>query len=132
MPHRTSVPIPWRLKKWRYSLNGTKCDCGVVYYPPRKICELCGNKITTDTKLPNNGVIVSFTKIMVPPDGFENITPYIIGLVKLTNGIVISSQIHGPEDKIKINTPVIANFRVLFKDSKNGVIHYGTKFEVIE
>ena len=131
MPHYNSVAIPWRLKKYRYMFIGTKCVCGTVYYPPRKYCLDCGNTTLTEIEMPNKGVIISFTKISVAPEGFKHNIPYTIGLVKLDNNIIISSHIVGEENKIKIGAPVKTIFRSLNKNNEPGVINYTTKFEVI-
>src|SRR3989338_4279302 len=124
MPHHSSVAIPWRLKKHRYMFTGTKCSCGSIFYPPRKQCLECGNTTLTETKMPNNGVIISFTKISVAPEGFKHTIPYIIGLIKLDNNIVISSHIVGEENKIKIGALVKTVFRSFYKNNENGIINY--------
>ena len=37
-----SVPINWRLRTQRYSLEGNLCPkCGSRYFPPREICPQC-------------------------------------------------------------------------------------------
>lgn len=81
--------------------------------------------------MPNKGVIVSFTKISIAPEGFKHAVPYIIGLVKLDNGVVVSSHVVGEENKIKIGACVKTVFRSFYKNSENGVINYTTKFEVV-
>jgi uncharacterized protein len=122
-------PLSWRLKKQKYKLLGSKCGCGIVYYPQRKTCKNCGN-VTTKTTCSENGTIISFTQIKVHPEGFEKHKPYVVGLIKLKDGPVISAHIIGPIDKIKINVPVKAVFRSLSKTS-DSVINYTTKFEIV-
>ena len=37
-----SVPIQWRTKKQRYSLQGSVCpECSNVMFPPRSVCPHC-------------------------------------------------------------------------------------------
>ncbi len=110
---------------------GTKCSCGAVFYPPRKLCLECGSIKLTEIKMPNKGVIISFTKISVAPEGFKHMVPYTIGLIKLNNNVIISSQIVGEETKIKIGAPVKTIFRSVYKNGETGIINYTTKFEVV-
>lgn len=37
-----SIPINWRLRTQRYSLQGNTCPkCGGHYFPPREVCPHC-------------------------------------------------------------------------------------------
>lgn len=37
-----AVPIYWRNKKQRYSLQGDMCpECGQAIFPPREVCPFC-------------------------------------------------------------------------------------------
>ncbi|MFQ5892628.1 MAG: zinc ribbon domain-containing protein, partial [Candidatus Methanofastidiosia archaeon] len=31
----------WRLRHQRYRLQGSKCRCGELYFPPRLVCPKC-------------------------------------------------------------------------------------------
>ncbi len=84
-----------------------------------------------ETEMPNKGVIISFTKIFVAPEGFKHAVPYTIGLIKLDNNVIVSSHVVGEDDKIKIGAPVKTIFRSFYKNGETGVINYTTKFEVV-
>lgn len=74
------------------------------------------------------GVVESFTIIRVAPKGFEDQTPYTVGIIKLEEGASISGQIVGPLEKVEIGKRVKPVFRRLMEDGREGVIHYGVKF----
>ena len=126
MPHRSSVPMSWRLRNSRYTLTGTVCACGKMYMPPRAVCE-CGYE-TKPFTFSGNGEIISHTEIHVGPAGFEN-TPYNVALIKLEEGPVISGLV--VDDKIEIGQKVKAVFRRLSVEGHEGLISYGFKFEAI-
>lgn len=76
MPHRSSVPMSWRLAKHRYELIGTVCKaCGAKHFPPRSVCMECG-KETERFQFSGNGTILSYTIIHTAPDGFERQEQY--------------------------------------------------------
>jgi uncharacterized OB-fold protein len=40
-----AIPILWRTKKERYSLQGEVCpECERLVFPPRRLCPYCGHK----------------------------------------------------------------------------------------
>lgn len=128
MPHRSSVPMQWRLKQSRYSLTGMSCVCGQLYFPPRAVCS-CGNDKLASKTFTGNGEIISFTEIHVAPAGFDRNTPYNVALIRLEEGPVVSG--------IVIGTPAIGKkvrsiFRRLYTDGHEGLVSYGFKFEVVE
>ena len=130
MPFKSSVSMPWRLKKNRYNLIGAKCNgCGVVHFPPRAFCLNCGkDEGMGEHMLAGSGTIESFTKIRVAPDGFES--PYNIALIRLDEGPLITAQV--VDEEIGIGGCVKVVFRKIFEDGRDGIIHYGFKFELVE
>ena len=127
MPHRSSVPMSWRLKNSRYTLTGTKCSCGKVYMPPRAMCE-CGNDKLVPFTFAGKGTIISYTEIHVALAGFERQVPYNIALIKLDEGPVISGAV--VDKNVKIDDRVRSIFRKLHVDGEDGLISYGFKFEL--
>lgn len=127
MPHKSSVSMGWRLKGERYGLVGAKClSCGVVYFPPVGVCKNCGDASFKKEPVSNNGVIESFTVLHAAPVGFT--APYIVGLVRLDSGQLISTQIVG--GGVDMGVGVHAVFRKLRVDGVGGLIHYSFKFVV--
>lgn len=132
MPHRKSVPLVWRKFQERYRLVGSKCKkCGKVYFPQRVFCNACKSEDLEEYKFKEEGKIIAFTKIHVAPSGFEHRVPYYIGIIELEKGVRITGEVIGEEEKIKIGAKVKAVFRKIFEDGKNGIIHYGLKWEVV-
>ncbi len=129
MPHRSSAPMSWRLAKHRYGLIGTKCSgCSALSFPPRSICSKCGSEKSESFRFSGNGVIVSYTIIHAAPDGFEKNVPYLIALIKLDEGPVITSQI--TDKTLSIGARVKVVFRKLTESGSSGLIQYGFKFEL--
>jgi len=130
MPHRSSTAQPWRLAESRYKLTATVCPCGNIDFPPRNVCSKCsGTKLDIKT-LTGNGVIESFTIIHTAPEGFEGNVPYAVALIRLQEGPIITSQVVGDLSDLEIGKNARSVFRKLFEDGKEGLIHYGFKFEI--
>jgi len=134
MPHRSSVPLYWRLSKSRYTLTGTKCTrCGSVYFPPRSLCPKCRSKGNLeDFRFSGKGKIISWTVIRAPPEGFEQQTPYAVAIIELDEGAKITGQIVSDLDKIEVGKPVRAVFRRMYADGPDGLIHYGIKWDIAD
>jgi hypothetical protein len=130
MPHRSSVPIIWRKTK---TFSGSKCsECGKLFYPKRKLCPDCLSEKMKDVALSGIGEVVSFSTIYTAPAGFEDKTPYTIGIIKLAEGPQLTAQIVGDINKTEIGKKVRAIYRIISKDSSHGLINYGYKFELVE
>ncbi len=130
MPHKSSVPLFWRLKKSRYSLVGSRCaTCGSLFFPPKTLCPACRRKgKLEDYSFSGKGEIVSYTVIRVPPEGFES--PYTIAIIRLDEGPTVSGQVVDEPEKVGIGKRVRAVFRKISEDGTSGLIHYGTKWEI--
>lgn len=128
-----SIPSSWRSIAGRYRLIGTKCSKeDKVYFPPRFICPDCGEVCEEGVQLSGRGTLVSFTVIHVPPRHHQLHAPYIMGLVKLEEGPVITTQIVGVDvdsvEDLKEGTPMVATFRKYGSEKTDAVIVYGYKF----
>lgn len=133
MPHKSSVPLFWRLKKSKYSLFGNRCvTCGSVFFPPRSFCPECrrrGNLV--EHRLAGTGEVISYTKIHAPPVGFERLAPYVLAVIKLDEGPNITAPVVGDTEKIKKGSRVAPVFRQQHEDGKNGLIYYTIKFSLV-
>jgi len=126
-----SVPKYWREIKYRYRLVGSQCQkCGRIYFPHRLICTDCGQRELAEYKLGEKGEVLSFTVIRRNyVSGYEKNIPYIVGIIKLEDGVKILSQIVDCDpEKIKIGMPVELTFRRVREDGEEGIIEYGFKF----
>ena len=80
-----------------------------------------------------SGNIVSFTRIHVPPSGFEAQAPYVVAVVRLQSGINYISQLVDYEEKhLKIGQKVTTILRRTREVDTEGVIPYGVKFKPVE
>lgn len=127
-----SVPMSWRLKRQKYNLIGTQCmTCKSAFFPSRTFCPTCRRKgDIKPMEFSGKGEILSYTVIRSAPQGFEKYTPYHIALIKLEEGPTISGQIVTNSEKVDMGKTVRPVFRKMFEEGKDGVIHYGIKWEI--
>ncbi len=121
--------IYWREIPQRYRYEAGKCTkCGKIFFPPRLICNECKSREFENVTLNTEGEVVTYTVIHVAPTGFEDQTPYAVGLVKLKDGVTITTQIADcPEEDLKIGMPVKLEFRRISEDCEAAIIKYGYK-----
>lgn len=123
----------WRLNQQRYALVGEVCpNCGVKLFPPRDVCLECeapAKELYTFTGL---GEVYSYTTIYDPPAGFEHNAPYMVALVKLEEGPLVTAQLTDVDfANVEIGMPVEMVTRKLRTDGDEGMIIYGYKFRPI-
>ncbi|MCX8163164.1 MAG: Zn-ribbon domain-containing OB-fold protein [Candidatus Micrarchaeota archaeon] len=128
----TNIAITWRRIPERYCIIGSICKtCSTKYFPLRKFCPKCRRKGKMERyQFSPRGTIYSYTKVYAPPAGFELEAPYILAIVKLDEGPMLSAQIVNTQN-VEIGDRVEMVFRVIKRDEPEGLIHYGYKFEKI-
>jgi uncharacterized OB-fold protein len=89
-------------------LMGTKCKkCNEIYFPPRADCLKCMDDKIEWINYSGKGTLQSFTTIYAAPKGFDDIAPYILGIVDLKEGGRLISWIRDiPDKEIKVGMPV--------------------------
>ncbi len=134
-----SIARFWRETPRRYNLGGSRCtNCSTVYFPPRSVCPECTHHRQSIEKmvpfqLSGEGEVLSYTVVHEPAEGFEMQVPYVLALVRTTEGPVLTGQVVDIEPEgIRIGLKVRATFRKLREEGKAGVIHYGYKFDPAE
>lgn len=129
------LPSYWRLIPQRYNLIGSVCrSCNEMFFPQRKLCPNCRRKgRVEEIKFSGDGEIYSHTTIYAPTRGFEYLNPYIMAIVKLKEGPLITSQIVDcrPDD-VRVGEKVRVVFRKIIEDGDSGIIRYGYKFKLID
>ncbi len=66
---------------------GSRCKkCGATSFPPRADCEQCMSGDFEFFEVSGRGRVHTFTKIVAAPTGFEDVAPYIVGVVDLEEG----------------------------------------------
>jgi hypothetical protein len=133
MTHKSSVPLYWRLQRAKYNLVGTQCiTCKSLYFPPRGVCPKCRSKgFTRQHHFRQAGTIMSYTIIRTAPEGFENAVPYAVAIIKLDEGPQVSGLVVGPPENIATGKKVKAIFRRIHEDGREGIIHYGLKWQLV-
>jgi uncharacterized OB-fold protein len=68
-------------------LMASRCKrCGATSFPPRADCEACMSDAFEFLEVSGKGKLHTFTKIVAAPTGFEDVVPYIVGVVDLEEG----------------------------------------------
>lgn len=123
----------WRLNEQRYQLVGEECpNCSVKIFPPRDVCIECKAEAKDLFTLTGVGEVYSYTTVYHPPAGFEFNAPYVVALVKLDEGPVLTAQLTDVEpEEVAIGMPVEMVTRKLKDGGEEGMIVYGYKFRPI-
>jgi len=75
-----------------------------------------------------NGTVYSYTIVQEPPEGYEDQAPYILALVKLDEGPIVTAQLTDVDGGVRIGERVEMVTRKLTTEGKKGTIVYGYKF----
>jgi hypothetical protein len=127
-------PVHWRQKRQRYRLEGEICPhCETLLFPPRDICISCGQEAHTPYRFSGKGEVYSFTTLYDAPAGFEEQAPYMVAIIKLAEGPLVTAQITDlGNSPIEIGTQVEMVTRRLKQDGDDrGLVVYGYKFRPI-
>ena len=77
------------------------------------------------------GEIYSYTVLQDSPEGFEEHTPYVLALVKLDEGPLVTAQLTDLDGPIAIGDRVEMVTRKLTTEGPRGMIIYGYKFRPV-
>lgn len=78
--------------------------------------------------LGKTGKVLVWTKILVPPAGFEHQAPYIVGIIQFEDKEKLPLQIVDCEEQdLKVNQKVKVVIRKIGKVASDEVIEYGIK-----
>ena len=119
----------WRQRAARYRLEGQRQrESGVVRFPPESAGTPAAEAWEPHT-LSGAGMIYSFAVVRQPPAGHEDQSAYILALVKLAEGPMITAQITDCDaEQVAIDMPVEMVTRRLRDLGPDGLIVYGYKF----
>jgi uncharacterized OB-fold protein len=68
-------------------LMGSRCKaCGATSFPPRADCERCMSGDFEFYEVSGRAKLQTYTKIVAAPTGFEDLSPYVVGVVDLEEG----------------------------------------------
>ena len=119
----------WRQRAARYRLQGQRhIDSGAVRFPPEP-APGSDSEQWQPYELSGAGTVFSFTVVRQPPEGYAEQAPYILALVRLAEGPMITAQLADCDpDQVTIDMPVEAVTRKLRDLGPEGLILYGYKF----
>ncbi len=131
----------WRLRKQRYSLspeNGGAAPYPVVS-PNGKAYATNGNGqhavVTLQAEhtaevglLTRQGTVYSYTVVTSAPADFEEQAPYVLALIQLDDGSMLTAQLTDMAEEPEIGMRVEMVTRKLRTDGDAGIILYGYKF----
>jgi len=114
---------------------GVKCPkCGIVYAPPKEVCDPCYAEMTEPVEVGPEGTIRNFTILRAafvdPETGVQRPVPYAFGNVQLDgSGSLIQNYLVADDDsKIKVGTRVVIEFH----DERTGNMRDIKCFRVID
>ena len=77
------------------------------------------------------GEVFSFTTLQETPEGFDEQAPYMLALIKLDEGPMITAQITDVDEPVAIGDKVEMVTRKLTTEGARGMIVYGYKFRKV-
>ena len=77
------------------------------------------------------GEVYSFTTLQETPENFDDQAPYMLALVKLDEGPLITAQLTDIDEQVAIGDRVEMVTRKLTTEGERGMIVYGYKFRKI-
>jgi uncharacterized OB-fold protein len=97
------------------------------------VCPECGGEAKEPYTFSGQGTIYSYTTIQEGPAGFENSGPYLVALIQLDEGPVVTAQLTDLGDQpVTIGMPVeMVTRRIRSDGDEKGIIVYGYKFRPV-
>ncbi|MEM2840116.1 MAG: Zn-ribbon domain-containing OB-fold protein [Candidatus Bathyarchaeia archaeon] len=75
-------------------LMAVRCSrCGRLILPPRPTCPECYSTDLGWVQLSGRGRLETYSEVYVPPKNFASKSPYVIGIVRLVEGVALPGQI---------------------------------------
>lgn len=126
-----SVVAEWRRYEDRYRLLGSVClSCKENYYPRTTFCSRCGSTSVTERLFNRTGTVYSYTTIHASPKEFQKRVPYVVALIKLDDGPIVTSEVVDVgNNELKVGTSVYAVFRKVCGEGDD-VLAYAIKFRI--
>lgn len=115
----------WRQRAARYRLEGQRHSAtGEVRFPPEP-----AEPDWQPFELSGAGTLYSFTVVRQPPAGLDAEAPYILAMVKLAEGPLVTAQLTDCDpEQVAIDLPVEMVTRQLRDLGPDGLLVYGYKF----
>jgi len=94
-----STQLPFTIEQFYKFLNqkklmAGKCQkCGKIHLPPRPLCDNCFSRDFEWISVSGKGKLLTYTVIHIAPAQFQALTPYVVGIIQLENGIKIPGMV---------------------------------------
>jgi len=101
-PRRPDIPMTPDTQAWwdatrESRLTVQRCEsCGRAQFYPRVLCTSCGSTNVILEDASGHGEVYSFTVVHRSPDPDCFVAPYVVALVRLAEGPVVTTNIVGP------------------------------------
>lgn len=120
----------WRIRAARYRLEGQRNTVtGAVRFPPAPPAPGEAAEAWEPHLLSGRGTLYSFTEVHQPPDGYEGQAPYLLAMVRLEEGPLVTAQLTDCDPgQAAIDMPVEMVTRRLRDLGPDGLIVYGYRF----
>jgi uncharacterized OB-fold protein len=130
---RLSIPRFWRRRFDYYSVRISEClDCGRKFYPRRGICPYCRSRNVKVVTSRGVGEVLTYTVSYYRLEGYEEVIPKVIALIKLVEGPVLIGELVDVDiSEVREGLKVEAVLRRLKSEDPAGLIYYGIKFRPI-
>jgi len=72
----------------------TQCKhCGRKFFPPRQDCPYCLSSDVEWFEIKSKGKLLTYTTVNYGPSGFEDVSPYTLGIVEFSEGVRVLARI---------------------------------------
>lgn len=86
-----------------------RCEnCDTLDPGPRDLCTSCQSDKLIPFEVPGQGTLVSWTTIRRAPTRFKGQAPYVVAVVKLDAGLLITGRFEGAEANLRLDLPATA------------------------
>ena len=107
-------------------LMAAECvECGTLFLPPKPMCTKCLSANLKWIKISGKGKLVSYTIIYIAPEKFQDMVPYIVGIVEFDNGLRLPGMIRGVKHE-DINVGMC--LRIAFDESVSSEWHTWSRY----
>ena len=123
----------WRQRATRYRLEGQRHRAtGEVRFPAQPLALNESPHTWEPLELSGQGEVYSFSVIRQAPDGFEDLGPYPVAMIRLSEGPLISAQLTDcVEADLTIGMPVEMVTRRFADTGEDGLLVYSYKFRPV-
>lgn len=107
-------------------LMAAECvECGTLLLPPKPMCTKCLSTNLNWIEISGEGKLLSYTIIYIAPEKFQDMVPYIVGIVKFDNGLRLPGMIRGVKhEDIKVGMYL----KIAFEESVSSEWHAWSRY----